>query len=216
MFFSINIKRAGRHWIWYRLISGKTPHPSHPHIEDTSKPWDKNNQFKNYWFPFGLSSLLRNFLYVKSYLSRFDQFGPHPNIAQAKLSGQTPESMQPYQTQNIVFLWQLTDMTNSFISWMWAVFDLLIFSHMWTHIKDEAIQRKWRIGHPVFIWVNPSHAEAKEENEDWWMTWGIDIALALPDLEYCEACVLHHCIQTYCLRICHCAILQPLLCLSYA
>lgn len=132
----------------------------------------------------------------------------------------SPKSMQPYhQTKNIVFLLlcqsQLTDLTNSFISWIWAVFDLLIFSHMWTHIKDQAIQRKWRIGHPVFVWVNPSHAEAKEENEDWWMAWRADISLALPDVEYCETCVLHHRIQTLCLRICHCGILQPLSCLSY-
>lgn len=97
MFFSIHFKRAGWHWIWYRLISGKTLFQSSSHWRqrywpNTSKHWEENNHFRNYWFPFGLPSLLRNFLHVNSRLGEFDQFGPHPNIAQAKLSGLTHQN----------------------------------------------------------------------------------------------------------------------------
>lgn len=106
------------------------------------KNWEENNHFQNYWFPFGLSPLLRNFLYVNSCLCGFDQFRPHPSVAWAKLSlltHQIPAALSPNQEHTLSIA--LSDLVN-WQTWPTAlslgceyVFDLLIFSHIWTNIK---------------------------------------------------------------------------------
>lgn len=140
-------------------------HPRHPHVEDMSWPnASKNWEQNNHWFPFGLSTFLWNFLYVNSLLWIWS-VGTPPNclVSLAKI--------QPYHPnqEHSFFLWlcqiELTDMTDSFISWMrGGLWSLDLFTHLKPHQK--AISRRWGIRHPVFMWANPGQVEGAKRETD--------------------------------------------------
>lgn len=101
---------------------------------------------------------------------------------------------------------QLTDMTNSFISWMRvAFFDLLIFSHIWTHIKGVT---PFKEGGKYGILSSCELIKARRKQKrgtktDRWPDIDVAHGTAKPRVQWS---LYTHCIQTLCLRIGHCAI----------